>query len=269
MRWDLPLNIPAMNAASRVSQILLELSKSGGNDQARNNWLRAFGLWDLPSEDSEDLLFENLQAFRYAVAEITSELDALQVPPELYRDALANLRSAASPQRMAEAWTGVSLYAVGSEIRLTVGWASVFLRNEEDAIDPDALAELRSKVDELEKEIQTAKLPPHMNRLTTQALATLRRVFALYPVTGIAPVKQAMQTVYGSVALAKGAVATEADKATPEAKSAFKKFVDLVKDVGEVSEAVTKVKDAGAAIGSLGDALTPLIDQVVRSISNG
>jgi hypothetical protein len=242
-----------MNAAERLAKIHADLIAVpvSGQLPVSAAWGMALGL-EYEGGSAEDEIALALHALRLEIRAVQARLIAANVPTHIFHSQYERLAEAASLPRMHVEWRGTIGNLTAPDVAIALGWAAVFLPQDESEVPSEELAAIGKAIDLLVYELEGADLPPWLKQYADAQLTTLRRALSLYPIKGSAALRRAVTDAAGA-ALAAKAEAAVSPGPSEEAKSYITRVNGLIDQTVHALDSTEKVHKGAVALVKLAE----------------
>lgn len=248
-----------MNPASRllaISQAAAKLRPKNNNTKAMEMWPQALSAINIHGEMTERELTRYLDALITQV-EITEQLlEDIGVPADLFEARLTTLKSSFSPTKLGHGWPHISP-GFRPEVLTTLEWASWTLKDKEVPIDSDEIQELSDQLQELQDILKSDGIPKGLKIMVRRQLAEIQEALSGYAITGVNPLKDALNRAAGEFSIEREAIKRAASEASDEQKTNLDKFrkfaikgADAVERAARFAGAIDKLHSYGTSIAS-------------------
>ncbi|MBB1632266.1 hypothetical protein A9975_15520 [Cupriavidus sp. UME77] len=184
----------------------------------------------------------HLDALHKEIELTATALDNMGVPQHLHESTLHVLTEAISPAKLRNIWT----LGVGQHDIVCLRFLAHILDDEEELIAAAEIADLLQTVVDLRTQVAKADLPTVLRDFLMKHLEAMEQALELYPVTGLAPVADAVEGLGGNAILREKQLDEAMTKTSSEQKSLVAKIGKLASTVTEVVKAAdTTSKFAG------------------------
>lgn len=249
-----------MNPAARLLAIVRAAAKINPKvtNRSRDYWPRALSSLSIQGDFNERLLAKHLDTLVTQV-EITEQLLAdLNVPEELYSQGLSTLKASLSPTKIDQPWSNLS-DGFAPQIIVLLEWAAWTLKDKEAPINPEELRALNEQLAELQELLRQDGVPKALRLMLRRQMEEIQQALETYPITGIEPLKDALNRSAGQFATEKEAIAKAMSESTDEEKSKLRKFQKFFLKAAEAVEKTAKVADAIDKISTYGSKIAAVI----------
>lgn len=234
-------------------------------DQAHNCtrvWSHAFAL------DTDNDSFQVAELLRKLSRELQateSALEAMEVPPHLYKNAVNALRPMLAASNLSQHWS-VVVGATAAHHVMAFRWAAYILPDEVNQVDTEDLNELKQLLADFEAVLADATLPPHLLAYLSDQLATMKAAIAAVTVSGATDIKAAVRKAVADAHFNEDDLKAEASVVEPEkvkeVKSRFsrlfKKGAEVAGDLDKLGKGAKLLYDAGEWLGLQWDKISSL-----------
>lgn len=248
---------PANRVLSTYDRLIAVGNENKSNTQVQSMWAKVFELKP-PADNPDDDVPKFLTLLRDEIELARLMLGQLDVPKEIYDGGFKAFKNAASPGMVLQARESIWSNVVGKEIRLQLAVGAWALRDSnEEVLSPEDIKAYEDRYRDLEK--AAADLPPKMQAIMRRQAEGMLAALRVYRVRGAKPLAEAVRSTIADVALQSAQIDVEWTAATPKAKGAFAKGIDLLKTVAEAADSISKVKKAGEDIVELTALAAPYV----------
>ena len=250
-----------MNTAGRLLAIYDSLINNPNSRDKAMVWLWA-QVFDIPETDPhvEDDVVACLQAMRSEIDLLSSKLKSRGVSDHLLHPGLPRLRNVASPTYLNTPWNNHRDEQSRVENRIIFLWATWALQDEnEQDLDSDELAALRSELDSLEVSLRNVDMPTYLYDFVLRQISVIRSALRISRVRGVAPIKEALRQVVGNCVVERDHVEAESKAASENARSVMARAGDLIKKTAEYADRFEKIRKAGEGAVGLAKTVGPIL----------
>jgi hypothetical protein len=223
----MPKNV---NSASRVVNLLRSIPSHAENTQTMEVWATLLQVQEQSPQRRSFVVSERLAAMYRELDLVREQMHAKNFSEELYASAIAQLEAAFSTMNLHTSWPQARQHLT-AETMTAMAFCGEIIDNEEDLISDEDLAEISSKVEELERSLEGTTLPPRLRRLIQHHIELIRTALAEYPIVGTRALRQAYRTAVGEVVEVREEVQAHPDSNELTMLSTVWKRVNSVIDV--------------------------------------
>ena len=240
-----------MNPASRLNDLVQFFHSANPGAAIKEAWEKYMGSESTPL--TEDEVLDVIQAVLGEIRAMEAKLKEIDVPANLYADCVTQLRTAFSPTQIAVPWNSHREQMVKRATPLALQWAAWALSQfDENKIDEESMASLRTSLAEQEKLLQETNLPVGLREMLERQTAGLRRALHLYNIQGIAPVQKVVSDSIGELATASQDLVSEVETSSSAVKHAFEQGKKMIGKAAEFADKGSKVVKFGKECYELG-----------------
>jgi hypothetical protein len=226
-----------INSAYRINKILLGVKTKNERTSTLDVWAEAFGI------ESDRNSIKSIKVSRY-LSYLHDELEVVRLelgkttfPEELYTRALARLEDAFSAANLGQQWEGSKRYLDENTMTSLAYWVAI-LPDEESLLSPEDLNEIANQIDELEKLLDAAELPPSLVKTIKNLVVLMRDALEKYPVQGVKALRTAATSAYGELSLVKDELKQTDSKVVKTLGKLWDRFTKTVDNAETVEKAV-------------------------------
>jgi hypothetical protein len=246
-------NFP-FNSANRLRKVALELRDGGqriGGNPSRNQLIERVLELDgaLPSHQRQRQVLSFINDANTEIDRVEHELQVLRVPPTIYKNTVAWLRSLFSAENLMSAMDQANLFP--SAHFLFAGWVSFATGKDQDEMDGQVLVEIAEGIVKLIDEIKAAGFSPALTAFLVEKLNDALLAVRSYRLTGLAPLYWKFRNIASEVQVREKDIEKEA-ASDPTKAQAWEKFVKLWNgthdQIQKVSNTITSVAAAAGSV---------------------
>lgn len=240
-----------MNPASRLNDLVQFFHSADPNAAIKTAWEKYMGSASTPL--TEDEVLDVIQAVLAEIRAMEAKLKEIGAPAHLYTDCVNQLRAGFSPTQLAGTWSNHREQMVKRATPLALQWAAWALsRFDENKIDDEAMASLRTSLAEQEKLLQETNLPAGLREMLERQTNRLRQALHLYKIQGIAPVQKVVSDSIGELATASPDLVAEVEASSPAVKQVFEQGKKMIGKAAEFADKGSKVVKFSKELYELG-----------------
>lgn len=261
-----------MNPAERLLSIYDELIAMQPDRTMLQTWADVFGL-ENHSEHLEDEVTTCVVALRGQIEFAKARLSANEVPVQLTSPGFDRLKHVASPAQLNVSWHQLRGNIQPPECRQSFTWGSWVLRSEgENEIPAEEMADLLSKLKELEESLGDAEMSPYLRDFIQRQVDTIRSALRVYGVQGVRPLQEAMRKVAGDFRIEEAHFLQELEDSPDEAKGILAKAMEVIDKTAKTCDSLDKIKKFGVGAYELscklGPKLLPIINKAIETLGS-
>jgi hypothetical protein len=251
-----------MNSAQRLEQIfrtLRDRTPAGQHNQAPtgiDTWAAVFDRTGLNGHELEDAAQECAMAVREEIGHLAHQLSDMSVPGPLYVNHIAHLREITASRFFHVEWRQLA-GNVKEEHLTMLQWAGLYLGSASSEEVDEEVARLANEVEKLLAEVQSTNLPPSLRSFLLRNLRAVKNSLWRYKASGLAPLRDALQTVRGTGEHQRQEIREAAENLAEPERSLWKRAAETFNTAVTVCDKATKL-DKGYALAS--GAVKALID---------
>ena len=240
-----------MNPASRLNDLVELFNSTNPNAAIKEAWENYMGLASTPL--TEDEVLDVIQAVLAEIRAMEAKLKEIGAPASLYTDCVTQLRAGFSPTQLAAPWSTHREQMLKRATPLALQWAAWALSKfDENEIDEESMASLRTSLAEQDKLLKETSLPAGLREMLERQTAALRRALLLYKIQGVVPLRKVVSDSVGEFQTASSDLVVAVDKGEPKVKHVFKQGLALIGKVAEVADKGSKIAKFGKEVYELG-----------------
>jgi len=259
-----------MNSAERLLSIYDKLVAIQPDRAMLQTWADVFGL-DTAGEHLEDEVTACVVALRGQIDFAKARLSANEVPTHLTSPGFERFKHVASPAQLNVSWHQLRGNIQPPECRQSFAWGSWVLRSEsENEMPTEEMADLLSKLNELEESLGEAEMSPYLRDFIQRQVDTIRSALRVYDVQGVRPLQEVMRKVAGDFRIEEAHFLRELEDAPDEAKGILAKAIEVIEKTAKTCDSLDKIKKFGEGAYEVsckfGPKLLPYINKAIESL---
>lgn len=246
--------MPGSNAATRVHRILQHASTVDGTLPALEGMFELFHLGGLPSTINAgrqaaqrmNLLLDQLDRIEHGLRQIG-------VPDRLWHEALEHARTGFSPLLLSGSWQQV-LEHFDRDVDCMLQWSTFVLPPDDGEIPPEQTGQLLLDIEEVLMLAEQIELPELLHEFIGGHMHALLEGLRVSVIAGMQPLRDAIKTVAGDLALRKDSLGGAISALPPDTASVCERASAVIRRAmdmtNQASEAGSGNQKLGAALGS-------------------
>lgn len=185
-----------INSASRLHALLKKASGNSAQTQILEVWANLFEVAEANPNKKSIAVAERLGSMFREVNLIREQMDKTDFGESLYSSALSKIELALSTMILSGTWNSAQQYLT-PETLVALEFCGEILPDEEALISSEELAEIRSRVKDLQESLSSSQLPPRLRTLVEHHIDLILRALAEYPIAGAMALREAARTGLG------------------------------------------------------------------------
>jgi hypothetical protein len=242
------------NAATRVHSVIQHASTIDGQLPVVDGLYELFHLGHMiPGVGAGRQAAQRMNQLLDQIDLVAAGLSSAGVPSALWETPLEQARNGFSPTLLGSTWAKVT-ENFSPEVHLTLQWAAHVLPPDDGATDPNQVGQLLLDVEEVLMLAEQIELPDVLRQFVAGHMHALQEGLRVSAVSGMRPLREAIKTVAGDLALrqetikrAVAGLAADAHAVCSRASASVKKAMDIV---NQASEPVDTNQKLGTALGT-------------------
>ncbi|MEY8690277.1 MAG: hypothetical protein AB9M53_10440 [Leptothrix sp. (in: b-proteobacteria)] len=242
------------NAATRVHSVIQHAAAIDGQLPVVDGLYELFHLGHLtPGVGAGRQAAQRMNQLLDQIDLIAAGLASAGVPGQLWEAPLEQARNGFSPTLLGSTWAQVT-ENFPPEVHLTLQWAAHVLPPDDGMTDATQVGQLLLDVEEVLMLAEQIELPDVLRQFVSGHMHALQEGLRVSAVSGMRPLREAIKTVAGDLALrqetikrAVAGLAADAHAVCSRASTSVKKAMDIV---NQASEPVDTNQKLGSALGT-------------------
>ncbi|MEY4753868.1 MAG: hypothetical protein RJA44_1543 [Pseudomonadota bacterium] len=247
------------NAATRVHSVIAHAAAVDGQLPALEGLFELFHLGHLPANaGSGRLAAQRMNLLLDQIDRIESGLRAAGVPAALWSNGLEQARTGFSPMLLGGAWQEVMRH-FGPEVSLTLQWAAHVLPADDGEVDQPLSGQMLLDIEEVQMLAEQIELPEVLREFVTGHMHALQEGLRVSVISGLQPLRDAIKTVAGDLALRQDTLNDAIAELDAEARAVCNRVSTVVKKAMELVNLASGAANARQKLGAAsGNGLTLL-----------
>lgn len=236
------------NAATRVHDVIQHAAAINGKTPVVDGLFELFNLGHvIPGVGAGRQAAQRMNQLLDQIDMVATGLTSAGVPNSLWNDPLEQARQGFSPTLLGGEWAQV-MANFSPEVLMMLQWAGFVLPPDDGAADHTQVGQLLLDVEEVMMLAEQIELPEVLRQFVSSHLRSLQEGLRVSTVTGMRPLREAIKTVAGDLALrqetinrAVAGLPADAHAICNRVTSSIKKAMELVNQASEPIDVTQKL----------------------------